>query len=118
MRIGSVDVRLGEEANLDDYSLPKSAPTIDTVEEVMQLFESGGKVPFVFSCQVLEVNERREGARLFFLNYHDGGVLKLSPNPNPKIVTVLKRRGFLKAYLACFACLACPCSRWCAACVL
>ncbi len=57
MRIGSVDVRLGEEANLNDYSLPKSVPTMDTVEEVMQLFESGGKVTcFFFFFQVLDVN--------------------------------------------------------------
>lgn len=46
VRIGSVDVSLGEgqEENLMDYSLSKSAPTMETVEEVMQLFESGGQV--------------------------------------------------------------------------
>lgn len=46
VRIGSVDVKLGEgqEENLMDYSLSKSAPTMETVEEVMQLFESGGQV--------------------------------------------------------------------------
>lgn len=62
VRIGSVDVSLGEgqEENLMDYSLSKSAPTMETVEEVMQLFESGGqvrqtykvhsKVWYIFSC--------------------------------------------------------------------
>lgn len=46
MRIGSVDVRLGEgqEENLMDYSLSKAPPTMETVEEVMLLFESGGQV--------------------------------------------------------------------------
>eukprot|EP00903_Cladosiphon_okamuranus_P008563 g8217.t1 len=46
VRIGSVDVSLGEgqEDNLMDYSLSKSAPTMETVEEVMQLFESGGQL--------------------------------------------------------------------------
>lgn len=50
VRIGSVDVRIGEgqDDNLMDYSLSKSAPTMDTVEEVMQLFESGGKVRLCF----------------------------------------------------------------------
>lgn len=55
VRIGSVDVRLGEgqEDNLMDYSLSKSAPTMETVEEVMQLFESGGQVSAPFFCSVL-----------------------------------------------------------------
>lgn len=46
MRIGSVDVSLGanQEENLMDYSLSKAPPTMATVEEVMQLFESGGQV--------------------------------------------------------------------------
>ena len=46
VRIGSVDVRLGDGAdeNLNDYSLSKAAPTMETVEEVIQLFESGGTV--------------------------------------------------------------------------
>lgn len=44
VRIGSVDVRLGYSEDLMDYSLAKAAPTVETVEEVMQLFESGGKV--------------------------------------------------------------------------
>lgn len=46
MRIGSVNVSLGEgtEDNLMDYSLSKAPPTLATVEEVMQLFESGGQV--------------------------------------------------------------------------
>lgn len=47
VRIGSVDVSLGDD-NLMDYSLSKSAPTMETVEEVMQLFESGGQVSQVF----------------------------------------------------------------------
>lgn len=33
-----------KEDNLMDYSLPKAPATMATVEEVMQLFESGGKV--------------------------------------------------------------------------
>lgn len=46
VRIGSVDVRLGDgtDENLNDYSLSKAAPTMETVEEVIQLFESGGTV--------------------------------------------------------------------------
>lgn len=50
LRIGSVSVQLGEghEENLMDYSLPKVAPTMATVEEVMQLFESGGKVTYLY----------------------------------------------------------------------
>lgn len=48
VRIGSVNVSLGEgvaqEENLLDYSLPKAPPTLETVEEVMQLFENGGKL--------------------------------------------------------------------------
>ncbi|CAM9762722.1 unnamed protein product, partial [Ectocarpus sp. 13 AM-2016] len=46
LRIGSVSVSLGEgtEDNLMDYSLSKAPPTMATVEEVMQLFESGGQL--------------------------------------------------------------------------
>ncbi|CAM9845367.1 unnamed protein product [Ectocarpus fasciculatus] len=46
VRIGSVNVSLGEgtEDNLMDYSLSKAPPTMATVEEVMQLFESGGQL--------------------------------------------------------------------------
>ncbi|CAB1103637.1 unnamed protein product [Ectocarpus sp. CCAP 1310/34] len=46
LRIGSVSVSLGEgtEENLMDYSLSKAPPTMATVEEVMQLFESGGQL--------------------------------------------------------------------------
>lgn len=52
VRIGSVDVRLGDgnDENLNDYSLSKAAPTMETVEEVIQLFESGGKVRACVPC--------------------------------------------------------------------
>lgn len=60
VRIGSVDVRLGQsEENLMDYSLSKSAPTMETVEEVMQLFESGGKVRFVDLLYTVVVDRRK-----------------------------------------------------------
>lgn len=53
VRIGSVDVSLGaNEENLMDYSLSKAAPTMETVEEVVQLFENGGKVNFFFCWNV------------------------------------------------------------------
>ena len=51
MRLGD-----GNDENLMDYSLSKSAPTMETVEEVIQLFESGGKVRAADVCPPDTIN--------------------------------------------------------------
>lgn len=88
VRIGSVDVSLGEgqEENLMDYSLSKSAPTMETVEEVMQLFESGGQASQSVGSQSgpvgqcgtdqMRTEQNRLGARRFL--EHFGSVLAAS----------------------------------------
>lgn len=62
VRIGSVSVCLGDgdDENLNDYSLSKAAPTMETVEEVIQLFESGGKVRARVPCAVRRVEHRQK----------------------------------------------------------